>query len=93
MISNLEDIRYESRFCYINSILYIILFIVLVYILIEFVNFFRQWEIDGGIDLYPPHSLQALMRTYLIENVDMQLKHCLLIYVFLDLAMTLTQDE
>lgn len=54
---------------------------------------FRQWESDGGRGLYPPPSLQALLRTYLVEDIDIVHKHCLFIYVFLDLAMTLDQSR
>nr|XP_015835953.1 PREDICTED: protein ELYS isoform X3 [Tribolium castaneum] len=53
----------------------------------------EQWRNDGGNGLYPPPSLQALLRTYLIDNVDLSYKHSVIIYVFLDLAMTLDQDR
>lgn len=52
-----------------------------------------EWRDDGGNGLYPPPSLQALLRTYLIEDVDIEIKHCIFIYVFLDLAMTLDQSR
>lgn len=53
----------------------------------------KQWECDGGNGLYPPPSLQAVLRAYLIEDIDIVHKHCLLIYLFLDLAMTLDQSQ
>lgn len=53
----------------------------------------KQWESDCGNGLYPPPSLQALLRSYFIENIDIVHKHCLFIYVFLDLAMTLDQSR
>lgn len=52
---------------------------------------FRFWKDDGGDGYYPPPSLQSLLRTYLVENVDIIHKHCLIIYLFLDLAMALDQ--
>jgi hypothetical protein len=53
----------------------------------------EQWRNDGGNGLYPPPSLQALLRTYLVDNVDLSYKHLVVIYVFLDLAMTLDQER
>ncbi|XP_018577451.1 protein ELYS isoform X2 [Anoplophora glabripennis] len=53
----------------------------------------KQWQDDGGSGLYPPPSLQSLLRTYLIEGADIGHKHSLIIYVFLDLAMALDQNR
>lgn len=44
------------------------------------------WERDGGTGLYPPPSIQSLLRTYLLDGIPMHVKHCIVIYVFLDLA-------
>lgn len=52
-----------------------------------------QWQEDGGSGLYPPPSLQSLLRTYLIPNASICHKHCLVIYLFLDLAMALDQRK
>ncbi|KAJ8920901.1 hypothetical protein NQ315_015694 [Exocentrus adspersus] len=53
----------------------------------------KQWQDDGGSGLYPPPSLQSLLRTYLVEGADISHKHSLIIYVFLDLAMALDQNR
>ncbi|XP_049821968.1 protein ELYS isoform X3 [Aethina tumida] len=53
----------------------------------------KQWQDDGGSGLYPPPSLQSLLRTYLVEGSDIAHKHCLVIYVFLDMARTLEQER
>ncbi|CAH0556685.1 unnamed protein product [Brassicogethes aeneus] len=53
----------------------------------------KFWQGDGGSGLYPPPSLQSLLRTYLIEGPDISYKHSLVIYVFLDLAMALEQER
>ncbi|XP_017777706.1 PREDICTED: protein ELYS isoform X2 [Nicrophorus vespilloides] len=53
----------------------------------------REWKCDGGTGQYPPSSIQVLLRTYLIENIDMQLKHTIVTYLLLDLAMTLDDEQ
>ncbi|CAG9823287.1 unnamed protein product [Phaedon cochleariae] len=53
----------------------------------------KQWQEDGGTGLYPPPSLQSLIRAYLIEGAGISHKHSLVIYLFLDLAMALDQNE
>lgn len=53
----------------------------------------RQWKADNGNGLYPPPSLQALLRTYIIENVDKSFKHSVAVYLFFDLAMMLDQNR
>ncbi|KAJ8980297.1 hypothetical protein NQ317_005217 [Molorchus minor] len=53
----------------------------------------KQWQEDGGSGLYPPPSLQSMLRTYLVEGADINHKHSLVIYVFLDLAMALEQNK
>lgn len=52
-----------------------------------------EWQQDGGSGLYPPPSLQACLRTYLVDNTDIVYKHSVFIYLFLDLAMTLDQNH
>jgi hypothetical protein len=44
------------------------------------------WERDGGTGLYPPPSIQSLLRTYLLDGIPLHVKHCIVIYVFLDLT-------
>nr|CAD7587784.1 unnamed protein product [Timema genevievae] len=51
------------------------------------------WKLDGGSGLYPPPSVQSLLQTYLQTNTDMTVKHCIVIYVLLDLAFELHKDE
>nr|CAD7573875.1 unnamed protein product [Timema californicum] len=51
------------------------------------------WKVDGGSGLYPPPSIQSLLQTYLQTNTDMTVKHCIVIYVLLDLAFELHKDE
>nr|CAD7398305.1 unnamed protein product [Timema cristinae] len=51
------------------------------------------WKVDGGSGLYPPPSVQSLLQTYLQTNTDMTVKHCIVIYVLLDLAFELHKDE
>lgn len=53
----------------------------------------KQWQDDGGSGLYPPPSLQSLLRTYLVSGANICHKHSLVIYLFLDLAMTLDQSR
>lgn len=53
----------------------------------------KQWQEDGGSGLYPPPSLQSLLRTYLIPHTSIYQKHSLVIYLFLDLAMALDQSK
>lgn len=53
----------------------------------------KQWQEDGGSGLYPPPSLQSMLRSYLVQGSSISCKHSLVIYVFLDLAMTLDQTK
>ncbi|KAG5885554.1 hypothetical protein JTB14_007634 [Gonioctena quinquepunctata] len=53
----------------------------------------KQWQEDNGNGLYPPPSLQSLIRTYLIDVADIKHKHSLVIYLFLDLAMALEKSR
>ncbi|PSN36894.1 Protein ELYS, partial [Blattella germanica] len=47
------------------------------------------WERDGGTGLYPPPSIQSLLRTYLLDGIPLHVKHCIVIYVFMDLTSLL----
>nr|XP_022908101.1 protein ELYS [Onthophagus taurus] len=51
------------------------------------------WKEDEGNGFYPPPSMQSLLRTYLIDNVNFSLKHTVLIYAFLDLSMALDKSR
>ncbi|XP_050304402.1 protein ELYS isoform X2 [Anthonomus grandis grandis] len=53
----------------------------------------QQWQEDGGSGLYPPPSLQSVLRTYLLDGADLDFKHSLVTYVLLDIAKTLDQDD
>ncbi|KAK5646681.1 hypothetical protein RI129_005145 [Pyrocoelia pectoralis] len=53
----------------------------------------KQWEDDGGSGIYPPPSLQALLRTYVVENVDISFKHHVVAYFLLDLVMALKDNR
>ena len=44
------------------------------------------WERDGGTGLYPPPSIQSLLRIYLLDGIPMHVKHGIVIYMFLDLT-------
>lgn len=49
----------------------------------------KDWEQFGGDGHYPPSSLQALLRTYLLDDIDVCYKHSVIMYLLLDLAATL----
>lgn len=48
-----------------------------------------EWRKDAGNGLYPPPSLQAMLRTLLVPGVDVELKYTLFVYLFLDLSEAL----
>ncbi|XP_064642421.1 protein ELYS-like isoform X2 [Lineus longissimus] len=45
------------------------------------------WDKEGGSGLYPPPSLHALLNLYLLEDVPVISKHCIVVYVIFDLLM------
>ncbi|CAH1774002.1 unnamed protein product [Owenia fusiformis] len=51
------------------------------------------WEKDGGDGLYPPPNLHALLNIYLLENVSVQCKHCMVLYVLFDLVSLLAENN
>lgn len=63
------------------------------------VNVFSEWERDAGGNVghgggkYPPASLQALLRTFLVKDVALEVKHSVVIYVLMDLANILDNDQ
>ncbi|XP_053388685.1 protein ELYS-like, partial [Mercenaria mercenaria] len=61
--------------------------------LVETMGVQDLWEREGGTGLYPPPSLHALLSSYLLENCDMLSKHCLVLYLLLDLVSVDSSDE
>lgn len=53
----------------------------------------QLWKDDGGNGLYPPPSIQSLLHVYLLDNVDVTYKHCIIMYIFLDLAIALDRER
>lgn len=53
----------------------------------------QQWQEDGGAGLYPPPSLQSVLRTYLLDGPSLRHKHFLVAYVLLDLAHLMPDDN
>lgn len=53
----------------------------------------QQWQEDGGSGLYPPPSLQSLLRTYFLDSGDLVFKHSLVTYTLLDIAMTVDEHN
>lgn len=51
-----------------------------------------EWENSHGDALYPPPSLQAMLRVLLVPGISLESKYALFIYLFLDLNMVL-EDE
>ncbi|XP_029651707.1 protein ELYS isoform X1 [Octopus sinensis] len=51
------------------------------------------WKQDGGDELYPPPSISALLYIYLLEDVSLITKHCVVGYFFLDLASLGEEDN
>lgn len=49
------------------------------------VSLFRDWREDGGTGLYPPRSLQSMLRVLLLPNVSIQSKYSIFMYLFMDL--------
>lgn len=62
-------------------------------------NVFLEWERDAGTSgspgtgRYPPVSIQALLRTFLIKDVALEVKHSIVIYVLMDLANILDSEQ
>lgn len=52
-----------------------------------------EWKKGVGDGLYPPPSLQAMLRTLLVPDVPIENKYILFVYLFLDLNMALNEDE
>lgn len=52
-----------------------------------------QWEECGETCLYPPISLEAMLRVFLLPKLDFEQQCSLLWYFFLDLNLFLNNDE
>ncbi|KAF5298453.1 hypothetical protein FQR65_LT01232 [Abscondita terminalis] len=53
----------------------------------------RQWNSVSECSDYPPPSLQALTRTYLVDNVSVLYKHCVVAYFLFDISLALDQNQ
>lgn len=52
-----------------------------------------EWKNGVGDGLYPPPSLQAMLRVLLIPGIPLENKYALFVYLFLDLNMVLEDDR
>ena len=61
----------------------------------EYFYFQANFEREGGDGRYPPPTLHALLISYLIKTDDknINLKHRLIQYIFLDMASCLSKKE
>lgn len=53
----------------------------------------EEWSHGSGNGLYPPPSLQAMLRVLLIPGIPLDSKYALFVYLFLDLNMALEDDR
>lgn len=52
-----------------------------------------QWENCGGTGLYPPRSIEAMLRVFLLPTLTYDQQCSLLWYFFLDLQLFLSEEE
>lgn len=52
-----------------------------------------EWRKGVGDGLYPPPSLQAMLRTLLVPGVPIENKYMLFVYLFLDLSVALKEEQ
>lgn len=57
------------------------------------VGLYRDWRDDGGSGLYPPRSLQSMLRVLLLPNVSIQSKYSIFMYLFMDLNVVYQDHE
>lgn len=57
------------------------------------VGLYRDWREDGGSGLYPPRSLQSMLRILLLPNVSIQSKYSIFMYLFMDLNVVYQDHE
>lgn len=52
----------------------------------------EYWLENGGDGLYPPNSLEAMLRVMLVPDLEYDNKCAILLYFFLDLNMAIDED-
>lgn len=52
-----------------------------------------EWRKGFGDGLYPPVSLQAMLRTLLVPGVPTERKYMLFVYLFMDLSTVLREER
>lgn len=55
-----------------------------------------QWEREGGgttLGLYPPPSVQSLLRTYLVRDIPLHIKHFIVSYFLQDVIHALQSQR
>lgn len=57
------------------------------------VRLYRDWREDGGSGLYPPRSLQSMLRVLLLPNVSIQSKYAIFMYLYMDLNVVYQDHE
>lgn len=51
------------------------------------------WKEHGGSGLYPPGSLQEMLRILLIPDIPIEIKHILFVYLFMDINHVLSEGR
>ncbi|XP_076361165.1 AT hook containing transcription factor 1 homolog isoform X2 [Tachypleus tridentatus] len=64
-------------------------------LVLEIESFLDQhlWQREGGNGQYPPPSLYAALSSYLLKGVPVDKKHCLILYLLLDMAAFLSERQ
>ncbi|XP_073834708.1 AT hook containing transcription factor 1 homolog [Musca autumnalis] len=52
----------------------------------------EYWSENDGDGLYPPNSLEAMLRVMLVPELDYENKYAILLYFFLDLNMAIDEE-
>ncbi|XP_037026893.1 protein ELYS [Bradysia coprophila] len=52
-----------------------------------------EWKKESGDGLYPPASLQTMLRTLLVPGVSTERKYMLFVYLFMDLSSVLREEH
>lgn len=52
-----------------------------------------EWRQGANSGLYPPPSLQALLRILLVPGISLEKKHLIFVYLFLDLNAVLEEER
>lgn len=53
----------------------------------------KLWKENGGNGLYPPSSIQTLLRTLLIPDISIENKYILFVYLFMDINSILNEGN